>query len=107
MIRSTLLGDEHLLVGDDVHVGVQGVDRLAGRLDLALADPVVGVEDLALEVRQVDDVEVDDADRADAGGREVERRRRAETAGADEQRLAPSSRAWPSAPTSGISRWRL
>src|SRR6476619_6009832 len=51
------------------------------------ADSIVGVEDLALQVRQVDHVEVDDADRADAGGREVERRRGAETAGADEQRL--------------------
>jgi len=45
------------------------------------------VEDLALEVRQVDDVEVDDADRADAGGREIERGRGSEPAGADQQRL--------------------
>ena len=70
-----VLGDEHLLVGHDVHVGVEGGDRLARRLDLPLADPLVRVEDLALEVRQVDDVEVDDPDRADAGGREIERGR--------------------------------
>ena len=43
------------------------------------------MDDLALEVRVVDDVGVDDAERADAGRREVERRRRAEPAGADQE----------------------
>jgi hypothetical protein len=45
------------------------------------------VDDLALQVRLVDDVGVDDAEPADAGGREVERRGRAEAAGADQQDL--------------------
>ena len=45
------------------------------------------MDDLALEVADVDDIEVDDADGPDAGRGEVERRRRAEAAGADEQRL--------------------
>ena len=54
--------------------------RLAGALDLALPDPVGRVDDLALEVGQVDDVEVDDADGPDAGGREVEGGRAAEAA---------------------------
>ncbi len=43
------------------------------------------MHDLALEVRLVDDVGVDDPERADSGRGEVERRRRAEAAGADEQ----------------------
>ena len=43
------------------------------------------VGDLALEVRLVDDVRVDDPERADAGGREVERGGRAEAAGADQE----------------------
>ena len=43
------------------------------------------MHDLALEVRLVDDVVVDDPERADAGGGEVERRGRAEAAGADQQ----------------------
>ena len=80
-------GDEHLLVGDDLDLGVERVDRPLRGLDLALPHPVGRVDDLALEVADVDDVEVDDADRPDAGGGEVERRRRAEAAGADEQRL--------------------
>ena len=43
------------------------------------------MDDLALEVRLVDDVGVDDAERADARRGEVERRRRPEPARADEQ----------------------
>ena len=43
------------------------------------------MDDLALEVGLVDDVRVDDAERADSGGGEVERRGRAEPARADEQ----------------------
>ena len=43
------------------------------------------MDDLALEVRVVDDVGIDDAERADARRREVERRGRAEPAGADQE----------------------
>ena len=42
------------------------------------------MDDLPLEVGLVDDVRVDDAERADSGGGEIERRGRAETACADE-----------------------
>ena len=45
------------------------------------------MEDLALQVRRVDDVHVDDAERADAGGREVQRGGGAEAAGAEEEHL--------------------
>ena len=75
-------GDEHLLVLDDLDVRVQGVDRDPRGLDLALADPLGRVDDLALQVGEVDDVEVDEADRPDArrgevqGGRAAEARRR-------------------------------
>ena len=60
---------------------------LRARFDLLLAHAVGGVDDLALEVREVDDVEVDDADRPDARGGEVERRRATQPAGADQQHL--------------------
>ncbi len=52
---------------------------------LQLADVGVLVEDLPLQVADVDRVEVDDADLADAREREVHRDRRAETARADDQ----------------------
>ena len=43
--------------------------------------------DLALQVGEIDDVVVDDADRADAGGGQVERGRRAEAAGTEQEHL--------------------
>ena len=50
-----------------------------------LAQALGRVDDLALEVRIVDDVVVDDAERADACRGEIERRGRAEAAGADQE----------------------
>ena len=81
-----LLG-QHLVVADDPHVRVEGADRGGRRFGLLDADPVGRMDDLALEVRLVDDVEVDDPDRADPRRGEVEGRRRAEAAGADEEHL--------------------
>ena len=46
-----------------------------------------GVDHLALQVREVDVVVVDDPERADAGRGQVERGRRAEPAGAEQQHL--------------------
>ena len=43
------------------------------------------MQDLALEVREVDGVVVDETDRADTRGREVHRHRGAETTGTDDQ----------------------
>ena len=87
MMSIDVAGVEADVVGDDVDVGVEQRERLLGRVDLAVADAVHVVEDLALQVRLVDDVHVDDADRADAGGGEVEGGRRAEAAGAEQQDL--------------------
>ena len=56
---------------------------------LGVPDAAGRVEDLALEVRRVDDVGVDEAERADAGRREVERRGAAEAARAEQEHLAP------------------
>ena len=52
-----------------------------------LGAPTVGggVDHLALQVRERDRVVVDDAERADPGGGEVEQRRAAEAAGADDE----------------------
>ena len=52
-----------------------------------VADAVGRVDHLALQVREVDDVVVDDAERADAGRGEIQRGRRAEPAGAEQQDL--------------------
>ena len=70
--------------------GDMGVGRehaIPGAVDLDPADVRVGVHHLALQVADVDDVVVGDADRADAGGGEVEQNRAAEPAGADDEDL--------------------
>ena len=62
------------------------------RFELRPADVGRAVDDLTLQVAEVDDVEVDDAESADARRGEIERRRRAEPAGADAEharRLQP------------------
>ena len=55
----------------------------------------------------VDDVEVDDADGPDAGGREVQAAGEPRPPAPMSSAFEPSSLAWPSEPTSGMSRWRL
>ena len=80
-----------------IHVRVVGVERLLRGDDLSLPDVVGLVEDLALKVRSVDDIEVDDADPADAGEREVECHGRTEPAGADDQHARFDDLALPGA----------
>src|SRR6266850_1772962 len=79
---------ESLLVRDHRDIGVECFERLLRGERLRLSDALGAVQDLSLEVRRVDDVGVDDAQRADAGRREVVRGGRSETAGADEEHLA-------------------
>src|SRR5438309_90681 len=74
---------------DHVHVGIQRLQRARARLHLRLADVRGRVQHLPLEVCDVHDVAVHEAEGADAGRGEVERRRRAEPARADQQDLAP------------------
>ena len=80
-----VVGPEAHVVGHDVHVRVELGQGLLGRVDLALADAVDVVEDLALQVGLVDHVHVDDADRAHAGRRQVEGGRGAEAARPEQQ----------------------
>ena len=81
-----VLGRQRRFVRHDFDVRVVGVDRLLRRYDLRLPDVVVLVEDLPLQVRDIDRVEVDDADLSDAGERQIHGDRRTETARTDDQR---------------------
>src|SRR5262249_39377325 len=71
------------VVQDDFDVRVDAVDGFLRRLRLGPADVGVRVQDLALEIRVIDAVEIDDAEFADAGGGEIHGNGRAESAGAD------------------------
>jgi hypothetical protein len=64
------------------------------------------VDDLALQVGQRDDVVIDHAERADAGGRQIHQDRRAEAAGADHQHGRLLQRRLPGPPTSRSTIWR-
>ena len=99
-----VLGGQPLLVGDDLDVGVQLLDRPARRLRLGVAELGGGVQYLALEVGRIDPVVVDDPNPADAGRREIERGRRAEPTRADQEDARLEQPLLPSTPTSGIRR---
>ena len=82
-----VVGPEPGVVGDHVHVGVEGGEGLLGRVDLALAHPVDVVEDLALQVRLVHHVHVHDAEGADAGRGQIHGGRGAQAARPQQQHL--------------------
>ncbi len=63
---------DRMLVPEDDQVGVDRPELLLGAVDLGPAHVAGEVDDLALEVRDVDDVEVGQADRADARRGQIE-----------------------------------
>ena len=95
MTLHRVLGGERRGVRHHPHVRVVRVQRVDRRVDLRPAHVLGLVQQLPLQVREVDDVEVDEADRADAGEREVDRHRRAEPAGAHDQHLRVAQLALP------------
>ena len=78
-----------LLDGD---MRIEPVDRRRGAVDFGRADIRRGVDHLPLQIRQRHHVVVDDAERADAGGGEIEQHRRAKPAGADDQHAGAAER---------------
>ena len=85
-LRQSLAYQEALrLVEVDAHFRVDGLQPIAGRVELGPAHVGGAVQHLPLQVAEIDDVEVHQADPADAGGGEVQPQRRAQAAGADEQ----------------------
>ena len=56
---------------------------ISGRLTVISA-----MHDLTLQIGQIDYIVVADRQRADAGGRQIQRNRRAQTAGTDDQHIA-------------------
>ena len=91
--RERVLGREPQRVALDEHVGVHRGDPLRGHVDLRAPDVGGAVEHLAVQVRGVDAVEVDDPERAHARGREILRGRAAEPARADQQHARVEQRA--------------
>ena len=69
----------------NVHVRVNVVQPVVRRIELRATDIASTVEELPLQVGDIDHVEVDDADGADAGRSEVQSGWRAESASADDK----------------------
>ena len=65
--------------------GIERRHRGGEAVHLAPADAVRAMRHLTLQVGQLDDVVIDQAERADAGGGEIQRQRTAKPAGADHQ----------------------
>ena len=79
-----------LLIGLHVDVGIQRLQKPAAGFDLGDAHVGRGVEDLPLQVREIHHVAVDQSDRADARCSQIQRDRRPQTSGADDQDLGPA-----------------
>ncbi len=88
MISSALWLEIGSRNGDHVQVRVDIEQSIAGRVHLGPAHILGAVEQLALQVGDIDRVEIDDADGAHAGCGQVHGRRAAEAARADQQHLA-------------------
>ena len=67
----------------DFDVGIDALDGFFGRLGFGPADVFGAVNDLALEVGEIDRIEIQDAELANAGGGEIHGDGRAESASAD------------------------
>src|SRR5688572_363209 len=69
----------------DLHERIQTLKPLASPLDFRLADVARVVENLSLQIRDIYAVVIDHSDSPHSGGGEVQRRRRSQTSGTDQQ----------------------
>ena len=81
----------------EMNMRIECMNLFGGAVDLAPSDIGRGMDDLALQVGQRDDVVIDSAERADTGGRQIHQDRRAEAAGADHQHRRLFQRGLPRA----------
>jgi len=84
-----------LLVSVDRHIRIDGAHLFGGGNYLRFADIRGEMDHLPLQVGDIDNVGIGNADGAYAGGRQIEGDRRAETAGADDQHPAVKQLALP------------
>ena len=69
----------------EMNMRIERANYLGSAVDLAPSDVGRGVDNLALQVGQRDDVVIDRTERADTGGRQIHQDRGAKAAGADHQ----------------------
>ena len=74
-----------LRVAADLDTGVDGLDGRSGAFGLCHANSFGGMDHLALQVRKLDPVVVDNAQGADTSGRQIHQKRCPKSAGADDE----------------------
>ena len=82
-----VLGLEEGVVQVDLHIRVDFFDAVAGAVEFLAAYILRSMQNLALEVRVVHDIEIHKPERADACGSQIKGDRRAKSAGADAKNL--------------------
>jgi len=85
-----VVGVDMLLIRLHVDVGIQRLQEPSAGLDLGDSDVGRGMEDLPLQVGEIYDVAVNQANRADARRSQIQRNRGTQTSGADDQDLGPA-----------------
>jgi len=93
--------EELFLQRNYLNFGIESVQRLARLVYFRRADRACAVQDLALQVCEVDLVRIGDDQPAQTARREVQGRRAAEAAGADDQRGCPAQPLLPLDPDLG------
>ncbi|TKS58784.1 MAG: hypothetical protein EWM73_03412 [Nitrospira sp.] len=83
--RKNIVAVDILVIGLNRDLRVDRRQGFATRLYFWHADRGCGVKDLPLQVREIDDITIDQTDGADTGGSKIESGRRAKPTGADEQ----------------------
>src|SRR5438046_9301553 len=81
-LRCVFIG-ETALVQFGLNLGIDVVQPVPCRLELAPTDVLCSVKNLPLKIGQIDVVEIDNAEGADAGACQLKRGRRSESSGAD------------------------
>ena len=87
MISSAFCAGQTGLEFADLDIRIDGRDGLGGRVQFLSADIVRGVDDLALQICEINNIEIDNTERSDARGGQIHGDGRAQSAGADAEHL--------------------
>jgi hypothetical protein len=93
-------------MGLDLDLGIDGGDRRLGARHLGPAEAGGAMDDLALQIRELDGIIVDDADAPHPGRREIEQHGEPSPPAPSTRTLLASSFSCPASPTSSRITWR-
>src|ERR1700730_7280637 len=80
-----VVATENTVVQVDLHIRVNRLDSVLSRIELLSANVAGAVKNLALQIRKIDNVRIDQSHSSNSGCRQVKRDRGAESSGTDTQ----------------------